>query len=364
MEEAMYSANWKMFNSEGVSEQFTVRGDDHSDFMERRDALIAALLASGLTWTEQAKKEVVKGQYETDKVIGYFVTAIQTGPNAGQPSVSCYNGRSKFVAYTLYKEDAHLLPAPWPTEVEFDGSTPEKDVALTHRKFHKVSWDLPITPKINRVSGEVVKKNGYVVYIPDRTATLDGAKKLPDVGKTSAGSVSGGTSTYTHKRAAPEHTAPKPGTCAEFMVDDDRTEWWMHLTPQQQDVVSYARAFVRTYNTNVPAGVMHGPLLSSVMAELQRHCITIAVGAGMEKPSIDAVTAYASQLLSDVAGTDAESVPYGVSYWLASCLKEKDAKGKANPLLDIEWVKAFAEAVVRVIAAEGMNMDDIDELAF
>lgn len=360
--EALFSANFHMFNADGVREQFTVRGDEFGTWMTERMAVIDALLAGGYTWTEQPKKEVIKGQYETDKVIGYFVTAIQTGPNAGQPSVSCYNERSKFVAYTLYKEDAHLFPAPWPTEVEFDGSTPEKDVALTHRKFHKVSWDLPITPKIDRVSGEVVKKNGYIQYKPNRAATLDGNKPLPDVGKSAK--PAGGTSAYTHKRNAPEFTSPKPGTCAEFMADDERTEWWIHLSPQQQDVVSYARAFVRTYPTNAPAGVNHAVLMPSVMSELQKHCIFAATAIGMEKPSIEAVTAYATQLLSDIAGTDAESVPYGCTYWLASCMKEKDAKGNANPLLDKEWTVAFAEAVVRVIAAEGIDFDDVDALAF
>ena len=361
--EALFSANFHLFNADGVREQFTVRSDDYVEWMTQRATVIEALLAAGYTWTEQPKKEKVAGLYETDNIIGYIVTAIQKGPSAGQPAIACYNNRSKFASYYLYREDAHLFPKPWPSVPEFDGAAPEKDIALTHRKFHKLEWQLPITPRLTP-DGEVEKKNGYIQYKPNRAATLDGAKSLPDVGKTSTGSVSGGTSTYTHKRAAPEFTAPKPGTCAEFMVDDERTEWWAHLSPQQQDVVSYARAFVRTYPTAVPAGVNYVVLMPSVVSELQKHCIFAATSAGMDKPSIEAVTAYASQLLSDVAGTDAESVPYGVTYWLASCQKEKDAKGNANPLLDKEWTVAFAEAVVRVIAAEGIDFDDVDALAF
>lgn len=356
--EALYSCNFRMFGTDNIAHQFTVRSDDYADFLTRRAELTEALLASGMTWTEQAAP--VKGQYETDHIIGYIVTAIQKGTSAGQPAIACYNNRSKFAAYYLYKEDAHLFPKPWPTAPEFDGAAPEKDIALTHRKFHKLEWQLPITPRLTP-DGEVEKKNGYIQYKPNRAATLDGAKKLPDVGKT----VGGNSNTvYTHKRSAPEETEAKPGTCAEMMVDDERTEWWVHLNTAQQDVVSYARAFVRTYPTGVPKGVNHAVLLPSVMAELQKYCIFVAAGAGMDKPGIEAVTAYASQLLSDVAGTDAESVPYACTYWLASCIKEKDAKGNANPFHDMEWVKAFAECVVRIIAAEGIDMNDLDPLAW
>lgn len=375
MQEAPYSVNFKLFNKENVQFQFTVRHEDPDIFAGNMDRLVGKLLEDGFTFTEQVKAGKVAGQYETDHIIGYMVGAIQKGKSAGEPVIYCYNNRSLFSAYYLYREDAHLFPAPWPKAPEYDGTAPDKETAINHRKYHKLEWDLPITPKTTP-DGEIEKKNGYIQYKPNRDATLDG-KPAPDNGKAKPSGpgkapayVAATVTSYTHKLTVPVNPKLDDTTLHSVMeTEDSATMWWSDLAPAQRDTMSYARAFLRAMK-KAPAASNERvtALLEPTFATLMEYVMKLARETGQPAPPLTMVLSYASWLLCDNAIEDvknpANEMPIGVVVWLAQCAKNTLADGSPNTKYDPEWLEAFAEIILRTIRAQGEIAVDEDELPF
>jgi hypothetical protein len=200
-------------------------------------------------------------------------------------------------------------------------------------------------------------KDGFIEYKADRAASLDGSppRPLPNVGHTTSTAIIA----YTHLRTIPNVTKYDGTMCASMMNgEDDQCEWWGSLPAQHQDVLSYARSFVRSYQvTSVSASKnpgMAGIVFGLLYDEVQQVCGTLNIGA----PDKDAVIMYATEMLCDMATTDPAEMPVAPVQWLFECGMEKLPSGKPNPNFDPAWIEAFTNIILRRIEQDGVGASD------
>lgn len=177
MSEKNYSANFKLFNRDGLQAQFTVRTDEPTEHINALTEYLNAMYAMGWSINEPER-----GLYTTDHVIGYIWCQFNN-KKTNQIDICCalYTDRGLFKSYTVYPEAFDKLPqyvmSTMPDDPERALPTaPDKEKALTMKAFKPWRTTINITPKLNHDGEPLKNDNGYVVYLYDGVA---GGKTQP-----------------------------------------------------------------------------------------------------------------------------------------------------------------------------------------
>jgi len=344
MQEAQFSCNFRMYNPDGELEQFTVRGDTPEQFAANRAALQALL--SGYSWEVPDKNTKPK----KEPIVGYVVGETKDGTVC----LHLYRRGLKFKAYTLYPEDKHLFPKPWPSKSEWPGVAPEQEDAVRRGYFHPLEFDLPVTPILDPEGNPVKSESGYIRYKPDRNytggASVNSANRTEHKQPSTPSASSTSTIQYIHRRALPNvgnYSSSQIGS--ESADEPTHNDWWRGLNAAEQDALMYGRTFVASYK-KAPASEHAQKIWQSITQQI----------ADMNGLDVRIVRVYAHYALTDHAHNPEEPPLTGIVQWLAECAMEKKADGKANPFYDPEWMSAFASILVKIYAADSDGGDDDD----
>lgn len=341
MQEAQFSCNFRMFNAYGELEQFTVRGDSIMEFAVNRAALEAVL--EGYGWNPPANTVKPK----TEQIVGYIVSETKDGTIC----LHLYKRGLKFKAYTIYPEDKHLFPKPWPGKSEWPGIAPEQEDAVKRGYFRPLEFDLPVTPVLDPEGNPVKNDAGYIKYKPDRSYTGGSTTSSPSgtvANQVAPTKPNVGTIQYTHRRKLPDVGKYDTSQIGSESADEPtHNPWWGALNAAEQDVLMYGRTFVASYK-KAPASEHAQKVWDVVTKQL----------ADLSKLDQRIVKVYAHYALTDAAHNPEEPPLTGVVQWLAECAMATKGDGSANPNHDPEWMAAFANLLVKIYAADSAGGDD------
>ena len=341
MQEAQFSCNFRMYNPDGELEQFTVRGDTAEQFAANRAALEAML--NGYTW--DVPKERVKPK--TEPIVGYVVSETKDGTIC----LHLYKRGLKFKAFTIYPEDKHLFPKPWPTKSEWPGMAPEQDDAVKRGYFRPLEFDLPVTPVLDPEGNPVKNDAGYIKYKPDRNYTGNSSPSAPSgtaAKPTATAKPTASTVQYTHRRKLPNVGKYDTSQIGSESADEPaHNDWWRALNAAEQDTLMYGRTFVASYK-KAPASDHAQKVWDAVTKQL----------ADLSKLDQRIVKVYAHYALTDNAHNPEEPPLTGIVQWLAECAMPNKGDGSSNPNHDAEWMAAFANLLIKIYAADSAGGDD------
>lgn len=171
MTEKNYSANFKLYNRDGLNAQFTVRADDPTEHINALTEYMNSLKAMG--WSVN---EPERGLYTTDQAIGYLWTQFNNRKtNALDTCLAIYTERGLFKGYTVYPESFDKLPQDVMQTMPDDPAgalpmAPDKEKALTMKAFKPWRVTINITPRLGHDGEPVRNDKGYIVYLFDGVA--------------------------------------------------------------------------------------------------------------------------------------------------------------------------------------------------
>jgi hypothetical protein len=163
--EKKFSANFQLYNMDGLRLQFTVRADDAREHMQLLQQQLDHLLREGYSVTEpdaNAKPKVVP-------IVGWVQGTAQDN-KTGQflPCVHLYTPWGKFKAATVYHEKLHDLPVSLESAKLWDGPAPDKDSAIKRGVMNNCDFQIAMVPRTDFEGNVKKSESGNVLYFYDR----------------------------------------------------------------------------------------------------------------------------------------------------------------------------------------------------
>lgn len=226
--EAPFSANFKLFDPEGVQVQFTVRAVSADEHLSNLTTYRSALAAQGFAPSEPTAPE---GKVEE---IGAYVRGFT---KAGQPLAWLYSAKEvfKYRVTTVYEEDLPALPfqVEGPTSYPTGVAAPERQTAEANKALVKVSpFKVVLIENGQDEKGRTKYKFSHV------------AGQAPKNGNGNNGNGNG--STVPAAPAAAANSGPaaveitfgkyKGLTCGQVVAQDPNYARWLSENAQRADV--------------------------------------------------------------------------------------------------------------------------------
>lgn len=159
--EAPFSANFAMFNVDGLKVQFTVRADEQPKHMALLQSQLDTLLKAGWRVTEPTGNSKPKTVHITGWVKG---TAENKQKAQFEPCVHLYADYGDFKQCTVYMERLQELPLDLKLAKTWDGAAPDKASALKRGVMNHCSFDVILEPVLLPDGNPKVNDKGYTQY--------------------------------------------------------------------------------------------------------------------------------------------------------------------------------------------------------
>lgn len=159
--EAKFSANFKMFNVDGLAVQFTVREDDQQKHMALLQAQLDTLTRNGWRVTEPTGNLKPRILHVTGWVKG---TAENKRDATFQPCAHLYADYGEYKQCTVYHERLSELPVDGKAAKTWDGAAPDKATAAKRGVMNHCAFDVILEPIILPDGNPKVNEKGYTQY--------------------------------------------------------------------------------------------------------------------------------------------------------------------------------------------------------
>lgn len=310
-----FTCIFRAYHRESAKEfTFGVAADDPEELNERIQKLLYVLNESFSLDEGEIEKEKLD---KKEDICGYVVGETSNG----EVCVFLYQDQFEYKRYTLYKEDAHLLPDKWPTKAEWQGAAPTLDMARKKGVLHEKRFMLPVTPVVDSEGNIKRNERGYIVYRPKRSANLNGAHKADKDGSTPI------------KAAKDAYDTPQ--LYIDTLLLDENLEFVLEM--RQEYASKYAKL-----PQNAEQKRRAEQVLQNIVKEINAH-ITQFVKEDELSPE-DTQTALF--LLFNVRPN---ALTKGMALMLAERTLPRMADGSKNPKRDEKFLEKLSKAVINTL---------------
>lgn len=161
MTESKFSANFKLYNSDGLAVQFTVREDDQAKHFQLLQSQLEVLSRSGWRVTEPTGNTKQKLLH----VVGWVLGEAEDRRSAGfRPCVHLYAGYGEFKQCTVYVEKLDELPIDISKARKWDGAAPDKASAAKRGVMNHCDFDVMLDPILQTDGNPKMNDKGFVQY--------------------------------------------------------------------------------------------------------------------------------------------------------------------------------------------------------
>lgn len=399
MPEAAFSANWKMYKK-GLNFMFTARGMELSDFLEQLEDTVTALEGSGYTASDgtgptyslpqnslaplptgmfQQQQVPPMGQQapppapmgpvvggkntayvdpatiELHRIDGWVAGSYNDArTKAVTPCVWLYKEGLNFRTYTVYPEDSTILPFPYPTTVEWNGSPPQRQQAISSAKWHALTGvSIAVIPDTEKDG--TVKKNskGYTQYRPMTQAEMQ-----------SVGMVLGGPPQVENK---PQDTplssasiewgiADHHEMADEYGIEDELRDFFVDLRQKVAHVVQKKDSKLATAKQ---FSMLNEWAFTRVKDEGFTKMVTISVSEGV-KHTVP-LGSVVIGMLTEYFSLTGDDMPWDLLSFILQYTQEK--KGNVvNELYDSNFDENLTACLVQVL--NSIITDENDEVSW
>lgn len=161
MTESKFSANFSLFNSDGLKVQFTVREDDQVKHFQLLQSQLDQLSRAGWRVTEPTGNTKQKLLHVVGWVLG---EAEDSRAAAFKPCVHLYAEYGKFKQATVYAEKLDELPIDISKARKWDGAAPDKDSAAKRGVMNTCSFDVMLDPILAPDGNPKTNDKGFTQY--------------------------------------------------------------------------------------------------------------------------------------------------------------------------------------------------------
>lgn len=160
-DEKKYSANFKLFNIEGLQVQFTVRADDAREHMTQLGVYLSALTGDG--WRVSEPTGDLRPR--TLRVAGW-VRAESEDKQAGgfRPCVHLYGQHGDFKQVTVYFERLNELSLDLGAAKKWDGAAPDRASAQKRGFWNECEMEVILEPMLDYDGNPLRSEAGRVRY--------------------------------------------------------------------------------------------------------------------------------------------------------------------------------------------------------
>ena len=138
-EEKKYSANFKLFNVEGLQVQFTVRADDSREHLQNLTAYLSALTGDG--WRVSEPTGDLRPRFL--RVAGWVRDESEDKQAGGfRPCVHLYGQHGDFKQTTVYYERLNELSLDLGSAKKWDGAAPDRASAQKRGFWNECDFEV------------------------------------------------------------------------------------------------------------------------------------------------------------------------------------------------------------------------------
>ena len=146
MTEKNFSANFSLFNGDGLKVQFTVREDDPDRHMQILSAYLDHQLKAG--W--RVVEPIGNARPKTVRIVGWVLSSAEDKRTATyKPCVHCYAPYGDFKVITVYHERIGELPIDISQATVWDGAAPDRETALKRGVMNSCDFEILIEPVLD-----------------------------------------------------------------------------------------------------------------------------------------------------------------------------------------------------------------------
>jgi len=161
MTESKFSANFSLFNSDGLKVQFTVREDDQAKHFQLLQSQLDQLSRAGWRVTEPTGNTKQKLLH----VVGWVLGEAEDRRSAGfKPCVHLYADYGEFKQCTVYVEKLDELPIDISKARKWDGAAPDKASAAKRGVMNHCDFDVMLDPIMLQDGNPKTNDKGFVQY--------------------------------------------------------------------------------------------------------------------------------------------------------------------------------------------------------
>lgn len=167
--EKKFSANFQMYNRDGLRIQFTVREDEAAEHLRLLSLTLDRLNQEGYSVSEpdsNAKPKVVP-------IVAYVrSTAQDSKTNSFMPCVHLYSPWGNFKAATVYHEKLEDLPFNWQGVKLWDGAAPDRENATKRGVLISCEeFSIVMVPRMDYEGNVKRTDSGNIIYAYDRVVS-------------------------------------------------------------------------------------------------------------------------------------------------------------------------------------------------
>jgi len=159
--EAKFSANFSLFNPDGLKVQFTVREDDQAKHFQLLQSQLDQLTRSGWRVTEPTGNTKQKLLHVVGWVLG---EAEDKRAATFKPCVHLYAEYGEFKQCTVYVEKLDELPIDISKARKWDGAAPDKASAAKRGVMNHCDFDVMLDPILAPDGNPKMNDKGFVQY--------------------------------------------------------------------------------------------------------------------------------------------------------------------------------------------------------
>jgi hypothetical protein len=161
MTESKFSANFSLFNMDGLKVQFTVREDDQAKHFQLLQSQLDQLSRSGWRVTEPTGNTKQKLLHVVGWVLG---EAEDKRAATFKPCVHLYAEYGEFKQATVYAEKLDELPIKIGAAKKWDGAAPDKASAAKRGVMNHCDFDVMLDPILAPDGNPKMNDKGFVQY--------------------------------------------------------------------------------------------------------------------------------------------------------------------------------------------------------
>ncbi len=173
MTESKFSANFSLFNTDGLKVQFTVREDDQAKHFQLLQSQLEVLSRSGWRVTEPTGNTKQKLLHVVGWVLG---EAEDKRAATFKPCVHLYAEYGEFKQATVYAEKLNELPIKIGAAKKWDGAAPDKASAAKRGVMNHCDFDVMLDPILAPDGNPKMNDKGFVQY---KYGNVKGAAAAP-----------------------------------------------------------------------------------------------------------------------------------------------------------------------------------------
>ncbi len=159
--EAKFSANFSLFNPDGLKVQFTIREDDQVKHFQLLQSQLDQLSRSGWRVTEPTGNTKQKLLHVVGWVLG---EAEDKRAATFKPCVHLYAEYGEFKQATVYAEKLDELPIKIGAAKKWDGAAPDKASAAKRGVMNHCDFDVMLDPILQTDGNPKMNDKGFVQY--------------------------------------------------------------------------------------------------------------------------------------------------------------------------------------------------------